>query len=155
MSTHPARIFASVLLLGGGFVVGVTALAIGLARLLVDAGATVRPADAALLADLVPVLPFIVAFCAPQPRRRRRARGRAERGPTRWRSASRSSRVVTGVTGLLLIVAGSDPFASSVSGHATANGIGIVGAFTVAYVAVLVAIADARQPHRLAQGAVA
>ena len=154
MSTHPTRIFASVLLLGGGFVVGVTALAIGLARLLVDAGATVRPADAALLGDLVPVLPFIVAFALLS---LVAAAGLAVEGA--WADALAVGvsivAIVTGVTGLLLIVAGSDPFASSVSGHATANGIGIVGAFTVAYVAVLVAIADARQPHRLAQGAVA
>ena len=154
MSTHPTRIFASVLLLGGGFVVGVTALAIGLARLLVDAGATVRPADAALLGDLVPVLPFIVAFALLS---LVAAVGLAVEGA--WADALAVGvsivAIVTGVTGLLLIVAGSDPFASSVSGHATANGIGIVGAFTVAYVAVLVAIADARQPHRLARGAVA
>ena len=154
MSIHPARIFASVLLLGGGFVVGVTALAIGLARVLVDAGASVRPADAALLGDLVPVLPFIVAFAV--------VSLVAAAGLLVDRAWADTLAVgvsivalVTGVTGLLLIVAGSDPFASTVSGHATADGIGIVGAFTVTYVAVLMAIAEARQPHRLAQGVVA
>ena len=62
MSIHPARIVASLALLAGGFVVGVTILAIVLAQALVTAGASVRPADAALLADLIPLLPFIAGF---------------------------------------------------------------------------------------------
>ena len=152
MSTHPARIFASVLLLGGGLVVGVTALAIGLARVLVDAGAPVRPADAALLADLVPVLPFIVAFSVGS---LVAAVGLA--GERAWAENLAIGvsivGVVTGLTGLFVTVAGSDPFASSVSAHATSDGIGIVGAFTVASVAVLAAIAEARQGRRLSLGA--
>jgi hypothetical protein len=154
MSTHPARVFASVLLLGGGFVVGVTALAIGLARVLVDAGASVRPSDAALLGDLVPVLPFIATFAVVS---LVAAVGLAVEGAWAETLAVGVSivAVVTGMTGLLVIVVGSDPFASAVSAHSTADGIGIVGAFTVAYVAILVAVAELRQPRRLAMGAVA
>lgn len=154
MSTHPARLFASVLLLGGGFVVGVTALAIGLARVLVDAGAPVRPADALLLGDLVPVLPFIVAFAlAGLVAAVGLVLERAWADPLAVGASIVA--VATGVTGLLVIVVGSDPFASTVSAHSTSTGIGIVGAFTVAYVAVLVAIAEARQPDRLQMGAMA
>ena len=149
MSIHPARIFASVMLLGGGFVVGVTALAIAVATVLVDAGAAVRPADAALLADLVPVLPFIIAFAATS---LVAAVGLAVEGAWGDTLAVGISivGVVAGVTGLLLIVVGSDPFASSVTAHSTSHGLGIVGAFTVAYVAVLVAVGDARQPRQAA-----
>ena len=154
MSTHPARIFASVVLLGGGFVVGVTALAIAVATVLVDAGAAVRPADAALLADLVPVLPFIIAFAATS---LVAAVGLAVEGAWGDTLAVGISivGVVAGVTGLLLIVVGGDLFASTVTEHATSSGLGIVGAFTMAYVAVLVAVADARRPRQAALGATA
>jgi hypothetical protein len=154
MSTHPARIFASVMLLGGGFVVGVTALAIPVAKVLVDAGAAIRPADAALLGDLVPVVPFIVAFAATS---LVAAIGLAVEGAWADTLAVGISivAVVTGVTGLLLIVVGSDPFASTVTARATSSGLGIVGGFTVAYVAVLVAVADVRQPRQAALGAMA
>src|SRR5215510_4247413 len=62
MTVHPARVAASVLLLVGGFVVAVSALAIWIAQLLVQGGMAVQPADADLLSDLVAVLPFFVAF---------------------------------------------------------------------------------------------
>ena len=154
MSTHPARIFASVMLLGGGFVVGVTALAIVVAKVLVDAGAAVRPTDVALLGDLVPVLPFIVAFAATS---LIAAVGLAVGGAWGDTLAVGISivAVVTGVTGLLLIVVGGDLFSPTVTAHATSNGLGIVGAFTMAYVAVLVAVADARRPRQAALGAMA
>jgi hypothetical protein len=154
MSTHPAHIFASVMLIGGAFVVGVTALAIALAKVLVDAGAAVRPADAALLGDMIPVLPFIVAFAATS---LVAAIGLAVGGAWADTLAVGISivAVVAGVTGLLLIVVGSDPFASTATAHSMSNGLGIVGAFTVAYAAVLVAVADARQPQQAALGAAA
>ena len=62
MFTHPSRLVAGLLLILGGGVVAVSALAIGLARLLVEGGMVIRPADAVLLGDLVALLPFIITF---------------------------------------------------------------------------------------------
>src|SRR4051812_50083392 len=65
MSVHPARVVAGLALLGGGFVVAVSVLAIVFAQLLVGAGMVIRPTDAELLADLIPVLPFIGGVAIP------------------------------------------------------------------------------------------
>ena len=53
MNLHPARAVASILLIGGSFFVGVTALAIVIAKLLVDAGMAIEARDAMLLSDLI------------------------------------------------------------------------------------------------------
>jgi hypothetical protein len=154
MSTHPARVLASILLLGGGFIVGVTAFAITLAKVVVDAGAPVHPADAALLGDLVPVLPFVVAFAVANVVA---AVGLAIDQAWGDTLAVGTSIVaaVTGAIGLILIGVGRDPFASTVSARSTTDGLGIVGAFTLVYIVVIVAVAVARQPRRAASGAVA
>ena len=140
MSIHPARVVASLALLAGGFIVGVSVLAIVFAKLLVDAGMAIRPADAALLGDLVPVLPFIGGFAiastvagigvlAGQPRADSLAIGTA------------IVAVVTGLLGLALIVVGRDPFATTARAGSTADGLEIVGSFTLIYLIVLVAMA--------------
>lgn len=140
MSVHPARVVASLALLAGGFIVGVSVLAIVFAKVLVDAGMAIRPADAALLGDLIPVLPFIGGFAI--------ASIVAGVGvlvaETRADSIAMGTSivaVVAGVLGLALIVVGRDPFASSVRSASTADGLGIVGSFTVIYLIVLVALA--------------
>jgi hypothetical protein len=140
MSVHPARVVASLALLAGGFIVGVSVLAIVFAKLLVDAGMAIRPADAALLGDLVPVLPFIGGFAiasivagigvlAGQPRADSLAMGTS------------IVAVVTGLLALALIVVGRDPFATTVRAGSTADGLEIVGSFTLIYLIVLVAMA--------------
>ena len=83
MTPHPARAVASILLIVGSLIVGVTALAILIAKLLVDAGMAIRPSDALLLADLITVLPFVVLFAV--------AGAVAAAGRTLWHSGPRPS----------------------------------------------------------------
>lgn len=154
MNVHPARLVASVLLVAGGFVVAVSALAVVFASILVYRGMTVRPADAALLADLVPVLPFVVAFAL--------ANIVAAIGLLTGKSwadlAAAGSAVVAitaGAIGLTLVVVGRDPFASTAAARSAADGIGILGVFTVFYLAIIAALAAAQLPQRAASGAAA
>ena len=149
MSIHPARIVASVLLIAGGVFVGVTALGDrAWPKLLVAAGDRrhARPTPL-LLRTSIPVLPFIVAL---RRRQRRRGVGLARRralggrpghrdGDRRRRRRRRSADPAH--------VVGRDPFASTASARSTADGIGIVGAFTVLYLVVIVAVAVARLPR--------
>lgn len=151
MSFHPARILASLLLLAGGFVVAVSALAIAMARLLVNAGMTVRPADAALLGDLVPVLPLIAGFAAINLVAAVGILLGKSWGDVTAFGASIVA-VVIGAVGLVLIVVGRDPIASTSTSHSSADGIGIVGVFTVLYVVVIAALVVARRPGRVATG---
>src|SRR5689334_200084 len=132
MAPHPARVAASVLLLVGGFVVAVSALAIWIAQMLVQRGLTVTPADADLLSDLVAVLPFFVAFAAVNVLAAIGLLTSAE-----WADALATSAgaiaTVGGALGLLLIVAGRDPFAPSAGHAASPDGIGILVVFTGLY----------------------
>lgn len=143
MSIHPARVVASLALLTGGFVVGVSVIAIAFARVLVMAGVTVRPTDAALLDDLVPVLPFIAGFALVSV-----VAGIGLLVDLAHAEAlaigTAIVAVVGGVFGLTLIVVGRDPFASTASATSTADGVGIVGTFTLIYLAVIVALGAAR-----------
>ena len=143
MSIHPARVVASLSLLAGGFVVGVAVLAIALARLLVSAGAVVSPADAALLDDLVPVLPFIAGFASISVIAGIGLLVGAAHAETLAIGTSVVA-VAAGVIGLALIVVGRDPFASTARATSTADGIGIVGTFTLLYGAVIVALGAAK-----------
>jgi hypothetical protein len=154
MTAHPARIAASALLLIGGFVVAVSALAIWIAQELVQGGMTVKPADAALLSDLVAVLPFFVAFAA--------VNVVAAVGlltSTEWADSLATSAgtvaVVGGALGLLLVVGGRDPFAPSVGHAASPDGLGILVVFTGLYALVLVALAAGRPRATSIMGAAA
>jgi hypothetical protein len=143
MSIHPARVVASLSLLAGGSVVGVAILAIALAKALVAAGATIRPADAALLDDLVPLLPFIAGFAIASIV----AGVGLLVGQARAETLAMGTSIVAvtvGVIGLSLIFVGRDPLASTVRATTTADGIGIVGTFTLIYLAVIVALGAAR-----------
>ena len=140
MSVHPGRTVASISLLVGGFAVGVAVLAVTFAGVLVGAGMTIRPSDAALLDDLVGVLPFIAGFAI--------LSVVAGAGLVAGRESAETiavgtsvAAVVVGLVGLTLIVVGRDPFAGA---RSTADGIGVVGAFTFVYATVLVALAAAR-----------
>ena len=154
MTTHPARVAASVLLLVGGFVVAVSALAILIAQLLVQGGMAVKPADADLLSDLVAILPFFVAFAAVNVLAAVGLLTSAEWADALATSAG-SIAVVGGALGLLLVVAGRDPFAPS-AGHAVSpDGLGILVVFTGLYALVLVALAAGRPRATSIMGAAA
>jgi hypothetical protein len=154
MSVHPARVVAATLLIGGSLVVGVAALAIVFAKLLVDQGMAVRPADALLLNDLLTVLPLILVFVVT---------GFAAAAGlllgTAWSDDLAFGialvAVAIGSIGLILLSVGRDPFASTVTARSTNDGIGIIGAFTVLYLFVIVAVAVARLPRRTQTGVMA
>ena len=140
MSVQPARIVASLSLLAGGLVIAVSVLAIGSAGLLVGAGMSIRPSDAALLDDLIAVLPFIAGFALLSVVAGAGLIAGNETAETLAIGTSIAA-VVVGVLGLSLIVVGRDPFAGAGS---TADGIGVIGAFTFVYSTVLVSLAAAR-----------
>ena len=156
MTIHPSRIVAPALLFGGGFVVAVSALAILLTKVLVDAGLPVRPSDMAVLDDLVALLPLIGGFAA--------VNVVAAVGLLLGKSwadvtalAASGVAIAIGAVGLLLITLGRDPFASTVSSRSTADGLGMVGLFTLVYLVVFVAvgIANRPRPRRAPMGAAA
>ena len=151
MTLHPARAAASILLIVGSLIVGVTALAIVMAKFLVRAGMAISQSDAVLLGDLITVLPFIVGFAL--------VGFAAAAGLLIGKSWSDDlafgtaiTAVAVGATGLILLSIGRDPFASTVSVRSTNEGIGIIGAFTVLYLFVIVAVAVARLPRHTTTG---
>ena len=154
MSVHPARLVAATLLTGGSLVVGVAALAVVLAKVLVDQGMAVRPADVLLLNDLISVLPLVLVFVVT---------GFAAAAGlilgTSWSDdlafGTATVAVAIGAIGLILLSVGRDPFASTVTARSTNDGIGIIGAFTVLYLFVIVAVAVARLPRRTQTGVMA
>ena len=154
MPTHPSRLVAGLLLIVGGGVVAVSALAIGLARVLVEAGMVIRPADAVLLGDLVALLPFIITFAA--------VNIVAAAGlllGSSWADRLGLGAGIVGATagalGLLLVGVGRDPFAPAATARATADGIGILAVATALYVLVIVAIDAAGRSRTIFQGAAA
>jgi len=141
-------------LLIGGMVVAVSALAVAFARILVDAGMTVGPADAALLDDVVGVLPFVVAFAV--------ANLVAASGLLTGKSwaegialGSAVVAITVGVIGLALVIVGRDPFAPVATSRSTSDGIAMLGVFTVAYLLVFVALLAARRPRHISSGVAA
>ncbi len=147
MTIHPARAVAGLGLAAAGFMVGIAALAVVLARLLVNAGMPIHPGDLATLNDVVAVLPFVVAFAV--------ANLVAAAGlfvGTEW--AGRLAVAVSGVGiaagsfGLFLMIAGGHPVASARAVRAYTDGIEILTAFTISYLVVLGLLAVARQPIR-------
>ena len=154
MTLHPARAVASILLIGGSLFVGVTSLAIVIAKLLVGAGMATDPSEALLLSDLIAVLPFIVAFAI--------AGFVAAAGILVGKSwaddvalGTAIVAVVVGAIGLILLSIGRDPFASTAAARSTNDGIGIIGAFTALYLFIIVAVAVARLPRHISTGVTA
>jgi len=154
MTPNPARFVASAILLAGGFLVGTTALAIGTAHLLVERGMAVNASDLALLDDLVAILPFVAGFAIANVVA---AAGLLAGSDWADRLAAGAATVATtaGGLGLLLVVAGRDPFAKVGAAGPTADGIGILVAFTVVYAVVLMALAAARPRATSIAGAAA
>ena len=146
MALHPARVVASVLLITGSVFVGVMALAIVMAKLLVGAGMAISPSNVLLLADLITVLPFVAGFAVVGVV----AAAGLVRG-TGWSDTlalgTSVAAVAVGAIGLILLSVGRDPFASTASARSTDDGIGIIGAFTALYLLVIVAVAAARRPR--------
>ena len=151
MTLHPARVVASVLLIAGSVFVGVMALAIAMAKILVVAGMAISSSNALLLADLITVLPFVAGFAVVGIA----AAAGLVRGK-RWSDTlalgTAIAAVAVGAIGLTLLSIGRDPFASTVSVRSTNEGIGIIGAFTVLYLFVIVAVAVARLPRHTTTG---
>ena len=154
MPIHPARALAGILLIAGSLVVGVTSLAIVIAKLLIDAGMATDPSEALLLSDLIAVLPFIVAFAI--------AGFVAAAGILAGKSwaddvafGTAIVAVVVGAIGLILLSIGRDPFASTASARSTNDGIAIIGAFTALYLFIIVAVAVARLPRHISTGVTA
>jgi hypothetical protein len=154
MTLHPARVVASVLLITGTVFVGVMALAIVMAKLLVEAGMAISPSNALLLADLITVLPFFVIFAVVSVVA---AAGLLHGKP--WSDSvalgTASVAVVVGAIGLILLSIGRDPFATTASAHSTNDGIAIIGAFTALYLFIIVAVAVARLPRHISTGVTA
>jgi hypothetical protein len=146
MSLHPARIIASVLLITGSAFVSAVALAVVIAKLLVVAGIAISPSNALLLADLITVLPFVALFATAGVL----AAAGLLRGK-RWSDdlafGTAIAAVAVGAIELILLNVGRDPLASTASARSTDDGIGIIGAFTVLYLFVIVAVAVARLPR--------
>lgn len=146
MTTSSSRIVAGVFLATGGFVVAVTALAIAMAKVMVDAGIPARPADAALLGDLFQVLPFVVGFALVSLLAAIGLFGDRAWGTTLATGAAIVA-VVVGIVGLTLVIVGNDPFASTGASRAReGDGIGILLAFTGLFAAVLAALSMDRLP---------
>jgi|KBSMisStaDraftv2_1062788.scaffolds.fasta_scaffold874015_1 hypothetical protein len=147
MTIHPARAVAGLALGAAGFVVGVAALAVLLAKLLVNAGMPAQPADVATLNDVVAVLPFVIGFAGVN---LVAAAGMVLGSDWAQRLAVivSSAGIVIGAFGLFLVVVGHDPFATSASARAYTDGVEILATFTVTYLVVLGLVAVARQPIR-------
>ena len=155
MTANPSgRIVAGILLLAGGFVVGVSALAIATAKVLVDRGVAVSPTDAGLLDDLVAVLPFIVGFAAVNVAAAIGLLAERDWAPS-IAGAAATIATITGFVGLVLVIVGRDPFAPITATGPSTDGVGILVAFTVLYAVVLMALAAARPRATSISGAAA
>jgi hypothetical protein len=148
------RMVAAILLLAGGFVVGVSALAIATARTLIDAGVAVSASDAGLLDDLVAVLPFIAGFAVVNVAAAIGLLAGRDWAPSIAGAAATVATII-GFVGLVLVIVGRDPFAPITAAGPSTDGIGILVAFTVLYAVVLMALAAARPRATSITGAAA
>jgi hypothetical protein len=151
-----SRLTAATLLLVAGVIVALTAFGVVVARLVVAAGLppAVTPSDVALLDDLAQLAPFVGAFAVASIV----AAVGLVSGST-W--ADRVATIVSaaavgaGLFGIALLILGNDPFAAVQSGR-TLDGVGIFGAFSILYGAVIVALAfDAKPVTRVTTQAAA
>jgi hypothetical protein len=151
MPSSRAQLFAAAVLALGGGLLAVTALAIVVARVVVNAnlpGVVVRPQDVALLDDLIAVLPFIATVAGVN---LAAAAGLAI-GRT-W--APRIARWVTGIAvatgllGLVLLIAANGPVPSTqVAGASDPEGFAILSAFVCLYAWAAVALQIPEEPRR-------
>lgn len=149
-SSRSQQFAAGVLALGGG-VLAVGALAIVVARVVLDAGLPgvhATPEDLALLADLIAVLPFVVTFAVVNVVAAiGLATGRPwATGVARWVTAVA---VATGLAGLLLLIAANGPVpATQVAQASDPNGFAIVSCFVSLYAWAAVALRFPDEPRR-------
>ena len=120
------------------------ALGVVFAKLLVDAGMlSARPT--LFFLDLVTVLPFVAIFAVAGSWRLRARARQALVGRLGFRDGHTA--VAVGAVELILLSIGRDPFASTASTRSTDDGTSIIGAFTLLYLLVIVAVAAARLPR--------
>lgn len=137
---NPSRSnIAAALLTLGGMLTAVTVLAIVVARMAVEAGFAVKPADRLLLEDLTAVLPLILGFVVVDIAI---AVGLVDRRTWAVSSASVLAIGVVALGGFVLAVMllGSGSLLGGGPRAADADGLGIVGAFTAIYVFVLITL---------------
>jgi hypothetical protein len=149
-SSRPHLFASGVLALGGGLL-AVTALAIAVARVVVQAGllgVVATTGDVELLGDLVAVLPFIVAVAV--------ANLAAAVGLATGRAwAPRVGRWITGVTvatglvGLVLLIVANGPVpASNVTQASDPEGFAILSVFVCLYAWAAIALRLPDDPRR-------
>jgi hypothetical protein len=148
------RIVAGILLLAGGFVVGVSALAIAAAKALVEGGVAVSASDAGLLDDLVAVLPFIAGFAAVNVAAAAGLLAGRAWAPSIAGAAATVATII-GFVGVVLVIVGRDPFAPITIAGPSTDGVGILVGFTLLYAVVLMALAAARPRATSITGAAA
>jgi hypothetical protein len=149
-SSRAHQFAAAVLVLGGGLL-AVTALAVVAARVVVNAGlpgVVVRPRDVALLDDLLAVVPFIVTAAVIN-----LVAGLGLAAGRRWapRIASwvTGAAVATGLLGLVLLIAANGPVPSTqVAGASDPEGFAILSLFVCLYAWAAVALRLPEEPHR-------
>lgn len=155
MTANPSgRIVAGILLLAGGFVVGVSALAIAAAKALVEGGVAVSASDAGLLDDLVAVLPFIAGFAAVNVAAAAGLLAGRAWAPSIAGAAATVATII-GFVGVVLVIVGRDPFAPITIAGPSTDGVGILVGFTLLYAVVLMALAAARPRATSITGAAA
>jgi hypothetical protein len=139
LTANTTRYIAGAALVLSGAISGVLALAIGTARILVAQGVAVTPADAALIEDLVAVLPFIVAF----------AFGAVVAAIGVLQGRVWADRLGTGIgvvggtvaaLGLLLMGVGRDPLTANAAAAGPVDGLGILAAVFVIHALAVMAI---------------
>ena len=143
MTRSTSRAFAAILLTVGAFLAASVAFGIVVARAVVDGGLFgVTPADAALVADMAAVAPFIAAFAI--------AGLIAAFGilfDRTWSTVVAVSvsaiAVVIATIGVVVLILGGDPFAHLPSTRAL-DGIAMVASVAIYYAAVLAFIALGR-----------
>ena len=137
---NPSRSsIAAALLTLGGMLTAVTALAIFFARMAVEAGFAVKPADRLLLDDLTAIMPLVLGFVVVDIAI---AVGLVRRRTWAVASASVLALGVVALGGFVLavILLGSDPLAGGGLRVAEADGLGIVGGYTAIYLFVLITL---------------
>ena len=139
MTRSLPRLAAAAVLAIGGSLIAVSALGMVAAKVALANGFHVRPADAALLDDLVALAPFAAAFAAAS-----LIAALALLSGREWgdRLATAIATIATsiGLFAIALVVLGHDPFTTGDSITAAANGMGILAVFTAIYVTVIVAL---------------
>ena len=150
MTRSTPRYIAAAILAASGVTVLVVALGLATAKLVIASGdprVHVSAADAALVADLVALAPFITAFAVAN-----LVSALAIALGHEWgdRLATALATVATsiGAISFILVTLGHDAFADGSRFAASADGLGIIAAFTGLYVAVIVGLAIAGTPDR-------